>query len=93
VGAALGLFLGLTKWRGLALLLASLVAVNLLAIFMAGNVPPGAVVLGLATALGAGALYHAFCPRPQAAEDLPEPPTSRAATASRRRGDNARDRG
>jgi len=93
VGAAVGLFLGLTTWRGLALLLAMLVAVNLLALFMAGNVPPGAVVLGLATALGAGALYRAFRPRPLSAEALPEPPTSHAATASTPRGDGARDHG
>ena len=48
VGAALGLFLGLTKWRGLAILVAMLLALNI-----AG---PGG--LGLATILGIYVVYR-----------------------------------
>ncbi|MCL4203179.1 MAG: hypothetical protein KJ000_11815 [Pirellulaceae bacterium] len=48
VGAALGLFLGLTKWRGLAILMAMLLAINI----------AGLVGLGLATVLGIYAVFR-----------------------------------
>lgn len=50
VGAALGLFLGLTKWRGLAILVAMLLAINI----------AGPVGFGLATIVGIYAVYRVF---------------------------------